>query len=269
MTHAPFAKLSRPDRLASGQRRCSRAARRLGGAEGRFAPVKEQSLRVALARSLFTVSREIVTAPCRWRVRDWGTLSALTVATVAAFLEKWPLQSFIQRFDGRAARFLAVVADAGGSGLATVAYGVAAFIIGRSAKSRALVDVAIALGIGGAWCWALTKVGQIFLAECRPNEGGALHLMALDGHGVSGHASAVALLFWTVRGVLERNVRDPLRRLGEAGVLAWAILVCWSRVYLGLHFAWNVILGFAIGSFTGRRAWSALARADHYAHCLP
>jgi len=102
------------------------------------------------------------------------------------------MQSLLQGTGGSVAHALAELADVPGSDLAMVSYGVAAFVVGRCAKKRALVDAAIALGAGGAWCWALTKAGQL-------------------------------------------------------------VLVCWSRVHLGEHFVWNVMLGFAVGTFTGRR----------------
>ena len=207
----------------------------------------------ALLRSVALAGRDIATAPSRWRARDWALLCAFLVATVIAYREKWPMQSLLQGTGGSVAHALAELADVPGSDLAMVSYGVAAFVVGRCAKKRALVDAAIALGAGGAWCWALTKAGQLVLAESRPIEGGAMHWMALGGHGVSGHAAAAALLFWTARDALETNVRGPLRRAAEFGLLAWAILVCWSRVHLGEHFVWNVMLGFAVGTFTGRR----------------
>jgi len=216
------------------------------------APTFEDDLR-ALLRSVARAGRDIATAPSRWRARDWALLCAFLVATLIACREKWPLQSRLQGTGGSVAHVLAELADVLGSGLATISYGVAAFVAGRWAKKRALVAAAIALGAGGAWCWALTKAGQLVLAESRPSEGGAMHWMALGGHGVSGHAAAAALLFWSVRDALETNVRGPLRRVAELGLLAWAGLVCWSRVHLGDHFVWNVMLGFAVGTLTGRR----------------
>jgi membrane-associated phospholipid phosphatase len=89
------------------------------------------------------------------------------------------------------------------------------------------------------------------LAEHRPNDGGAMRLFALDGRGVSGHASATALLFWPVRDVLARSATPRARLLVTAVLIAWAVVVCWSRVWLGMHFVWNVSLGLAIGFFTG------------------
>jgi hypothetical protein len=145
----------------------------------------EEDLR-ALARSLARVGRDIATAPSRWRARDWALLCAFLGATYAAYRDKWLVQSFVEGTGGSAGRAVAETADVLGSGVATVCYGVAAFVVGRWAKKRALVDAAIALGARGAWCWALTEAGRLVLAESRPIQGGAMHWMALGGHGVSG-----------------------------------------------------------------------------------
>jgi len=81
---------------------------------------------------------------------------------------------------------------------------------------------------------------------------------ALGGHGVSGHAAAAALLFSPVRDVLARGATPRVRRMVTAALLAWAMWVSWSRVWLGMHFVWNVVLGCAIGFLTGRAATRAL-----------
>jgi membrane-associated phospholipid phosphatase len=60
-----------------------------------------------------------------------------------------------------------------------------------------------------------------------------------------------ALLFFPVRDVLARDATPRVRHIVTAALLAWAALVGWSRVWLGMHFVWNVSLGLAIGFFTG------------------
>jgi membrane-associated phospholipid phosphatase len=204
---------------------------------------------------LRAASRDLLAAPSRWRAREWAVFGAFLLVTAVVCTEKWPVQALIERSDGAAARLVAESADVLGSGLATVGYGVAALVAGRLANKRGLVETALALGAGGTWCWVLTKAGQIVFAESRPKAGGAMHWMALGGHGVSGHASAAALLLWTVRGRL--GTGGPLRRVATTALLGWAITIGWSRVYLGQHFLWNVMLGFAIGSFTGSVATRA------------
>jgi membrane-associated phospholipid phosphatase len=204
-----------------------------------------------VARSLGRVSLDIALTPVRWRTRQWALFLAITATTALAYLEKWPLQAWLQSGGGSGERALALFADVCGSGLALASLGLAVLLTGLLARKRALVDAAVVLGVAGIWCWILMKAGQLVLAERRPIDGGAMKLFALGGHGVSGHAAAAALLFSPVRDVLARGATPRVRYLVTAALLGWAALVGWSRVWLGMHFVWNVALGLAIGFFTG------------------
>jgi membrane-associated phospholipid phosphatase len=208
------------------------------------------------------VSRAILESPARWRAREWAIFGSVALAALYAYVEKRPIQARLQGDRSGALRQLALFGDACGSGGATVVFGFIVLTIGRIARKPLLVDTALALGAAGFWCWLLTKTGQIVLAEGRPIEGGAMHFFALDGHGVSGHASAAALVYLPVRDVLARRAcLPPIRRAVGIGLLAWPAFVGWSRVYIGMHFLWNVILGFAVGAFTGFVATRALGGA--------
>jgi membrane-associated phospholipid phosphatase len=205
----------------------------------------------SFARLFGRVSRGIVSAPARAGARGWVTLLAVLSATVLAYAEKRSIQACVQGGGGHGARALALFVDAYGDGFAVLALGTAALVVGRLARKPPLVDAALALGAAGIWCWLFTKTGQLVLAERRPNEGGAMKLFALGGHGVSGHAAAAALLFYPVRDVLARGATPRVRCFVTAALLAWALVVAWSRVSLGMHFLWNVLLGLAVGLFTG------------------
>jgi membrane-associated phospholipid phosphatase len=204
-----------------------------------------------LARSFGSGSLEMVRGPARWHAPQWVLSLVVVATTLLAYVEKRPIQACVQSGGGSAARAIALFIDAYGNGFAVICLGFGALVVGRWARQRALVDAALALGVAGIWCWIFTKTGQFVLAERRPNEGGAMHFLAPGGHGVSGHASAAALLFWPVRDVLARSATPRARRVVTAALLAWAVLVGWSRVWLGMHFVWNVMLGLAIGLFTG------------------
>ena len=179
-----------------------------------------------------------------------GTACTYLLATLVAFVAKRGLQALVERRGPPLFDTIASVADHLGSGLATVGLGLTALALGRLASKPAWVDMALTLGARGIPCWILTTAGQIVFAESRPKEGGAMHWFAFGGHGVSGHAAAAALLFWTVRGTLVRDAEAPVRRAVTAAMLGWALLVGWSRVYLGEHFVWNVMLGYLVGTVT-------------------
>jgi membrane-associated phospholipid phosphatase len=197
------------------------------------------------------VSCAIGTAPTRWRSRQWGLLLAVAVATLVAYVEKWPLQACAQGVGGAGARAVALFIDAFADGFAVIVLGFTALFAGRWLRKPALVEAALVLGAAGIWCWIFTKTGQLVLAERRPKDGGAMVLFALDGHSVSGHAAAAALLFSPVRDVLARGATRGVRGILTVALLSWAVVVSWSRVWLGMHFVWNVLLGLAIGFFTG------------------
>ena len=204
-----------------------------------------------LLRLIERIGRSLVHAPARWRARQWAVLVAIAAATLAAYLEKRAVQAFVQRGDGEVERAVASFANTCASGIAMTWLCLLAYALGRWRHRRAVVDTAVVFAAAGLWCWTLTKIGQFVLAERRPNEGGAMRFFALAGHGVSGHASAAALLYWPVRDILARGARLSVRRAVGAALIAWAVFVGWSRVWLGMHFVWNVVLGFAIGGFTG------------------
>lgn len=188
-----------------------------------------------------------------------GIACAYLVATLFAFVAKRELQALVQYKGPRVLDAIARVADHLGSGIATIGFGLAALAFGRLTRRPACVNAALALGARGIPCWLITMAGQIVLAESRPNEGGAMHWFAFGGHGVSGHAAASALVFWTVRGTMVRDAEAPVRRAVTAALLGWALLVGWSRVYLGEHFVWNVMLGYFVGTVSASTRTSAIA----------
>lgn len=157
---------------------------------------------------------------------------------------------------------LAEVANVGGAGATMTLFGLAALVVGRALRRDALVNAALVLGAAGAWCWILTRTGQIVLAEQRPVEGGEMRWFAMDGHGVSGHAAIAALLFAPVRDVLARRAPGSVRHAAAGAIMAWAAFVGWSRMWLGMHFLWNVVLGLALGFLTGHAAVAAWTEVD-------
>jgi len=205
----------------------------------------------SLARLFERVSLAIVAAPTRWHARQWALFLAVAATTSLAYVAKWPLQASVQSVGGGAARAVALFIDSYGDGFAVTLAGFAVLFAGRLLHKPTFVEAALVLGAAGIWCWIFTKTGQLVLAERRPKDGGAMFFFALDGHGVSGHASAAGLVFAPVRDVLGRGATPRARRIATMALLAWAILVGWSRVWLGMHFVWNVLLGLAIGFFTG------------------
>jgi membrane-associated phospholipid phosphatase len=160
---------------------------------------------------------------------------------------------FVGHVNGCAERMSEIVSAIGeGARVSLLALG--ALLLGRALRRDTWVDALLVFGVAGAWCWIFTRTGQFVFAEQRPLDGGVMRWFAWDGHGVSGHASAAATLFFPMRDVLARRAAAPLRHLFAAVLLGWAVLVGWSRMRLGMHYLWNVEIGWALGFFSGHTA---------------
>jgi membrane-associated phospholipid phosphatase len=149
----------------------------------------------------------------------------------------------------------------GGAGMTVL--GVSAYLLGRWRKSDALSDAALVFAAAGFWSFGMTALGQFVLADMRPKDGGALGFFGIHGHGVSGHASSASLLALPVRDVLLRERARSTRAIAGVLLVAWALFVGWSRVYLGMHHAWNVVLGLGLGFSCARAATTAFTRSRH------
>ena len=223
-------------------------------------PLREDLRR--LARLVVVTGRRLVRPPS---ARAWVVPGCAALAAGLAYAWKWPVADFFMGHGGRVAGWVALAARAGASGVTILALGLAALVAGRARRRDALVDCALVLGAAGAWCWVLMRTGQLVLAEQRPAGGGEMRWFALDGHGVSGHAAVAALMLAPVRDVLARRLAMPVRRLVVAALVAWVAVVAWSRMWSGMHFLWNVVLGTAIGLVTGEAAvgaWRQLESDD-------
>jgi undecaprenyl-diphosphatase len=63
----------------------------------------------------------------------------------------------------------------------------------------------------------------------------------------SGHATLAAAVYGTAGLLLARRVRTPTRRAAAAACFALAVVVGFSRLYLGRHYLSDVIAGTALG----------------------
>ena len=208
--------------------------------------------------SLFVkTGRLIAGAPLRsrsWTKRQWAWRFAVGGAVVLAWAGKRDMQAFIQGHGGASATSLAKFINtyANGAGMAAVA--LAAFASGHFLRKQRLKDTALVFGVAGVWCAALWSAGRFVFAERRPLAGGAMEFFALDGHGFSGHAAVAALLVLPIRNVLLRRRSRRMRNALTVLVLAWVGVVGWSRVFLGMHFAWNILAGLAVGFWASAAA---------------
>jgi membrane-associated phospholipid phosphatase len=102
-----------------------------------------------------------------------------------------------------------------------------------------------------------TEVGKFILSEERPDQGGDLRFFTGGGHGVSGHAAIAASISAPLSRGLFRIDDDDGRwkrfgkRLGTGFAYGLPVLTGLSRVEDDRHYAWNVLLGLALGFTVG------------------
>ena len=120
-----------------------------------------------------------------------------------------------------------------------------------------LAAFGIAVGLSDLTCSGVFKP---LVCRLRPTHEPALDPIHLV-HGYTGgrygfcssHAAnsmAVALLF----SLLYRN------KLATASLMAWVAIVCYSRMYLGVHYPTDIVAGLFIGSLCAVLVYLALSR---------
>jgi membrane-associated phospholipid phosphatase len=102
-----------------------------------------------------------------------------------------------------------------------------------------------------------SEVGKFVLSEERPDQGGDLRFFTGGGHGVSGHAAIAASVAAPLSRGLFRIEDDDGRwkrfgkRLGTGFAYGLPVLTGLSRIEDDRHYAWNVLLGLALGFTVG------------------
>lgn len=188
--------------------------------------------------------------------RAWIFAAVALAAIVIAYVEKRPLQ-LVFRGNGRGAfAFVSTIVWRFFDGTWVALLAIALVAFGVAKKTARARETGITLGVAGVWCLLFTKLGQFVFAEARPNEGGAMHFFASGGHGVSGHASASTVLFFPLLDSV-RGASPDVRVAIALALVAWALFVGATRVWLDQHFVWNVLAGYSVGAVAGWLACEA------------
>ena len=208
-----------------------------------------------VARSTVAIGRAMVAWARHPGLRGAGAAAVVTIVIAAALVEKWPLQGVL---GGSGSGPFAVVSnvvrligDGGQVGLlAFVLYAAGRTLQQLAARPR---DVDDARGRGdlvfGAHPTRSIRVrgGQ---ADSRRS---TAFLRGRWPRRVRGHASAATLLLWPLIHAT-RGARRSVRVATVVALVAWSLLVGITRVWLNMHFAWNVLAGWLVGEVTGRLA---------------
>ena len=127
------------------------------------------------------------------------------------------------------------------------------------AISRSIMPVA-AVAVAAGAAWALANLAKAMADRPRPYEviAGAL-LRQQPAHGTSFPSSHTAITVAVVIALL------PFLPRAMAGVvIAYAVLVGWSRVYLGVHYPLDILGGAGIGIAVGGVTMLALGMLLHH-----
>jgi membrane-associated phospholipid phosphatase len=115
-----------------------------------------------------------------------------------------------------------------------------------AARNRSVLPVAAAAVAAGA-AWALADVAKAIADRPRPYEAVAdAVLRQQPAHGTSFPSSHTAVTVAVVIALV-----PFLPRVLAAAAIAYAVLMGWSRVYLGVHYPLDVLGGAAIGMAVG------------------
>lgn len=95
-----------------------------------------------------------------------------------------------------------------------------------------------------ALTWIVSTVLKSFFQRPRPEGEQGLFYLDIDQHSLpSGHATRIGGLMVVLAGLL------PF--WGTLGLVVWGLLICLSRVALGLHYVGDMVVGLIVGAGAG------------------
>lgn len=222
-----------------------------------------------LPKLLFWVGRDIPLWFAKCGIKVWSAIGVFVLSLGVSYYYRWQLRNFFMGSDDGFEESLAQVGRYFGDGITVAVMVVVLFVVGIVLKKKVFGEASLVLAVAGLYCGVLTIVGQFILAEARPESGGAMAFFAIGGHGISGHSSSSAVLFFPLYGTLGKKLNKPLRLALGTILLFWAGMVAWSRMWDDKHFLWNVLLGSAIGFFAGYltlHTWRQLSKEQSSAN---
>jgi undecaprenyl-diphosphatase len=134
--------------------------------------------------------------------------------------------------------------------LVTIALGAAGFLVLRKRRLEAAI-LAVALG-GGL---AISEGLKGFFGRVRPPDAYRA-VEALNPSFPSGHALLSAVVYLTLGAMLARSTKSrTIRTYVMTGAILIAMLVGVTRVYLGVHWASDVLAGWCLGAAWATACW--------------
>lgn len=135
------------------------------------------------------------------------------------------------------------------------------FLVVKTHKSHTwmyLVGVALAIALADQFTSSLMKP---FFARLRPSHEpsleGLVHLVNNYKGGLYGFASGHAATTFAVATFVWLSLRQANRHI--AWVFAWAVVMTYTRIYLGVHYPSDILVGATIGCLFGTVVWKLTA----------
>jgi undecaprenyl-diphosphatase len=117
-----------------------------------------------------------------------------------------------------------------------------------------LVGVAIAIALADQFTSSLMKP---FFARLRPSHEpsleGLVHLVNNYKGGLYGFASGHAATTFAVATFVWLSLRHAYKKI--AWVFAWAVTMTYTRIYLGVHYPSDILVGATVGCLFGIAVW--------------
>jgi undecaprenyl-diphosphatase len=141
---------------------------------------------------------------------------------------------------GPVSRWIATVLAHSGDSLVWIFLGVLLWRFGIDGWAKAGERIVLITAL----TWVASTVLKAFFRRPRPEGEQGLFYLNIDQHSFpSGHAVRIGGLLLMLTGLL------PF--WGAAVLIVWGLLVCLSRVALGLHYTGDVVVGLLIGVGVG------------------
>lgn len=141
---------------------------------------------------------------------------------------------------GPVSRGIATLLAHSGDSLVWIFLGALLWRLGLDAWARAGERIVLITAL----TWVVSTVLKAFFRRPRPEGEQGLFYLNIDQHSFpSGHAVRIGGLLVVLTGLL------PF--WGAAGLIVWGLLVCLSRVALGLHYAGDMAAGLIVGAGVG------------------